>query len=562
MKNTRRAIRASLLMSLTFPLTSHAQTYTGLGFFANRLGDGSTAFASNYAAFTSTIGQNAYHYDLFVDYTQPISNWASNANYEAGALAGSPLSNCVPVVSVGLVDSPTGLPGGNYNETNSVAMLNAVANGTYDDVFRGVIQGLVNNGYPTFYLRIAWEQNGGGYEPWYATNDSTAATAYVAAWQRVANIAHNVGGMGVAGASIQTVWSPTCVNWTAVSTDSTYPGDSYVDVVGPDLYSPVNPEPDLYDYSTGQTDASATAWAANPVNREHYWDYPGANQWNQTSDQGYGLVHAVNFAVSHNKPFGLSETGAGDKNGEYGPADEGDFPTYLANRLTGAMNQGVQIAFVNVWNEDPGDGNWRFTDGDRPNEAAAWKQFAETMGSYGAPSGSMSIVQGATTGTTMALSWAAVPGAASYTIGYQCSNSQWASVTTSGTSITLTGLAPSTWYWIEGQAANQAGTGPWTSTYSFQTSQAAAPTATMNISQGATTAGSMVLSWAAIPGATSYTIGYQCSSSQWASVTTGGTSLTLTGLAANTWYWIQGQAANSAGTGPWTGTYSFETSAQ
>ena len=468
MKNPPRTVYASLLMSLAFPLASQAQTYTGLGFFANGLGNGTTQFTTNYSAFTSTIGQNAYHFDLFVDYTQPISNWASSANWGAGALAGSPLKNCVPVVSVGLVDAQTGMPNNTYNETNSVAMLNAVASGTYDSVFRGVIQGLANNGYPNFYLRIGWEQNG-GWEPWYATNDSTAAAAYVAAWQRVANIAHNVGGTGVAGTVVKTVWSPACLEWTAVSTDSTYPGDAYVDVVGPDLYSPVNPDPTLYDYSTGQTDASATAWAANPVNREHYWDYPGANQWNQTSDQGYGLVHAVNFAVSHKKPLGLSETGAGDKGGEYGPADEGDFPVYLANRLTSAMGQGVQVAFVNVWNEDPGDGNWRFTDGDRPNEAAAWKQFAKTMGSYGAPTGSMSITQGATTASSMVLSWAAVPGASSYTIGYQCSNSQWASVTTSGTSLTLTGLAANTWYWIEGQAANQAGSGAWTSTYSFET---------------------------------------------------------------------------------------------
>ena len=248
----------------------------------------------------------------------------------------------------------------------------------------------------------------------------------------------------------------------------------------------------------------------------------------------------------------------------------------------------VQIVYAGgtwsgTFNEQGNDGLWvhlgtfNFNAGTSGNLSISNTGTTDAVGGHGfvtvdgvmfvpvptvtAPQGTMSLTQGTTTASTMVVSWAAIPGATSYTIGYQTSNSSYSSVTTSGTSVTLTGLQANSWYWIEGQASNSAGGGPWTNTYSFQTAQVSQqpPQGTMSITQGTTTSTTMVVSWGAIAGATSYTIGYQSSGTSYLTNTTSGTSVTLTGLTPNTWYWIEGQASNSAGSGPRTNTYSFQT---
>jgi hypothetical protein len=351
-----------------------AQTFAPLGTFVG--GPDRAEWAGNYAAFQTSMGQGASSTTIFIDYTQTIQNWPGNANYSAGYLqAKAPAMK--PIVSVGLTDNAHAYVGGSWNETNAVAMMNAVAAGSYDAYYAGVINNFKNHGFTQIYLRIGWEQNGGWYG-WYATKNATTAAAFVAAFQHVADLAHNlVPAYPITGVTVKTVWCPVNINWTAYPVTSTYPGDSYVDVVGPDCYSNVWPS-DLTNWGKRCTDGSTTAWAADPINRTHFWDYPNGTAYNPTSAGGWGLLAGIAFAKAHGKPFGLSECGAGNNGTTTGPSDEAEFPFYLANRLSSAIEQGVTIEFVDVWDVNA-SGTWNYSDGTKPKEEAAWYQFVGTM---------------------------------------------------------------------------------------------------------------------------------------------------------------------------------------
>jgi hypothetical protein len=118
------------------------------------------------------------------------------------------------------------------------------------------------------------------------------------------------------------------------------------------------------------------------VNRRRIWDYPTSDYWNQT--RGWGLPAAMAFARAHDKRFALSETGTGNQGvitSGGGPIDEGDFPSYLAERLAGAIAQGLRVEFIDVWAEPSGPDKLSFLSGARPLEAAAWRELMNHMAS-------------------------------------------------------------------------------------------------------------------------------------------------------------------------------------
>jgi len=391
-----KSIWLLVAMLITAACPALAQTFPGLGCYVGN--PGSTAFENAMASFSTAMGQTPKTIDVFTDYTLPILSWPSNANSAASLLSKSASAQTlIPVVSVGLADFPTASPSGTYSESAAVGEMNAVAAGTYDSVFTGVINAYKSHGYSMIYLRIGWEMDG-GYEPWYATKDTTTEAAYNAAFQHVANLAHNlIPGFPITGITVKTVWCPADVNWVATSmlasgsAPGVYPGDAYVDVMSIDSYSPCYPEdmtnwttvPPTQNAYTGTT--AAADWAAVAGNRNHFYDYPNATFWTQQSLGGWGMKSAIALAVAHNKPFAISECGAGNKVTSTGPLDDGNFPTYLANSLTSAITQGLHIEFANVWDINVGDGHWKFSDGSKPNELASWQAFVLTMAAATSP---------------------------------------------------------------------------------------------------------------------------------------------------------------------------------
>ncbi len=404
----------SLLTLLAASSLAHAQqTSSAIGFY---IGDPTPARAKPmYEAFVKTVKQQPVSTSLFIDYREPIwsagsydPKWRNNANWAAGNLAqlvssdhlnlvdAHGHSKFIPVVAVGLTDDPTvfqlTLPTddpryGLYSEAAAIAMMNDVANGKYDlddasagrsRVWPAIFEAFRNKGFNKIYLRIGWEQNGNWYG-WRVCSEATK-TAYIAAWRHVANLAHQYAAQH--GMTIRTVWSPSAsFSNYGVPEEESYPGDAYVDVIAPTAYSPIwNPTRSkdraaFYDWTSKQN-VSLESWLSNAANRRQVWDYPSTDYWNPT--RGWGIPAAIAFAQSRSKPFGFSETGTGNfgvTTHGGGPVDEGDYPIYLAERLSPALAQGLEVELIDIWAEGSGSDDKNFLSGSRPREASAWKEF-------------------------------------------------------------------------------------------------------------------------------------------------------------------------------------------
>lgn len=322
----------------------------------------STAYQTNLTALTSLVGQSPAAIDTFVDWAKPMSAWVQNSQSSAARLASSMGTSVLPVLALPLGSSVS-------DGLTALQRFNAIASGAYDSIWTGIIQAYQAQGFTSLDLRIGWEMNGGWYS--WAVKSSADAQGYVAAFQHIANLVR-----GMSGISVKTVWNPAIIGNEAFDTESSYPGDKYVDIVGADLYARLYPL-NYYDWSKKTVDSTFAQWYSNPVNMEHYWDYPDANQYFPTGKgTGWGMVEALNFAKAHGKAFALPEAGLTDRTvTTSGPADNPTFPKYLADRLLTAAAGGQQIALFNLWDS----GNYVITDGSRPNSAAAWADFVARM---------------------------------------------------------------------------------------------------------------------------------------------------------------------------------------
>jgi len=382
---------------LAFCSLAHGQILIGHYF-----GNPGTAAIPQYQAFANTVGQAPALNIVFVDYRTPIfasdpaaNQWSNNARFIAnrmtemcnalGLVDANGKFTLVPIVSVGLADEPTVYQSGKYSEPLGIAMMNDVAAGKYDTVFTQIVAAFRNKGFPKIYLRPGWEQNGVFYA--WRVRSQVARDAYVAAWRHVATLAHQYEGI-----EIRTVWSPTAsyANFGYFE-ELSYPGDDVVDVIAPDAYSPIysatkfSGMPGFYfDWTTRQP-VTLEAWYANFTNRKHVFDFPSSDQFNPS--RGWGMPAAINFAIAHGKPFGLSETGTGNKGGTSslnagGPADDGEYAYYLLERLNQGKARGLTLEYVDIWAEPNASGS-RFTGPNLPLEADAWRQFVKVLNSQG-----------------------------------------------------------------------------------------------------------------------------------------------------------------------------------
>lgn len=367
---------------------------------------------ARYNAFIDKIGHVPHTSSVFINYKDPIwsqgkndlqwsvnSKWSAN-NFSALTELLRSQGEFTPIVTVGLTDDLTAfrlrLPPsdpafGKYSEAAAVTMMNNVANRKYDDdnsytghhrVWPAIIDAFRVRGISKMYLRIGWEQNGNWYG-WRVCSEATKK-AYIAAWRHVAALAHRYANKY--GMDIRTVWSPSAsyANFGIPEVDS-YPGDEFVDVIAPTAYSPLwnvtrSPQGGTYhDWST-QQGVTLETWMSNPENRRHIWDYPASDFWNPV--RGWGIPAALAFARERGKPFGLAETGTGNRGITTqggGPIDDGEYPIYLAERLTAARARGSQIEFVDIWAQASGPDRLSFISGNRPLEVNAWRHLCAAL---------------------------------------------------------------------------------------------------------------------------------------------------------------------------------------
>jgi hypothetical protein len=325
---------------------------------------GASTYDSSLSQYVATVGTAPGYVDIFIDDTQAMSQWVTGAQAEAGELAASTDGGAViPVVGVPLISTVSD----GLTELQNFA---AITSGADDSTWLGIVQAYEAQGYTTIDLRLGEEENVNEY-PW-SISTTAEAQAYISAFDHISALVHSVSGI-----TVNVIWDPSTVTTSAVPTEATYPGNAYVDIIGVDAYDSVYPL-SLYDWSTHTVDATLAQWEANPVNLEHYWNYPDGNVYYPTgTGQGFGLADAIAFAKANGKPLALTETGAGGASASPS-ADDALFPQYLATTL---LSSGVQIAFANIWDS----GNYTFSNGSKPNEAAAWASFVQEIDQDASP---------------------------------------------------------------------------------------------------------------------------------------------------------------------------------
>jgi hypothetical protein len=147
------------------------------------------------------------------------------------------------------------------------------ATGSFDHYFHTVGTNVVKAGFPTSVIRLGWEFNG-NYFPWSAQG---CAAAFVRYFDDIVTTMRSV-----AGSHFTFEWNPTRGDQGVGQLSRYYPGNSYVDEIGLDVYD-----------NEQQT-------------------YPGATaEFRHMLTQRDGLNWLAAFASAHGKPIVLPEWGLG-----------------------------------------------------------------------------------------------------------------------------------------------------------------------------------------------------------------------------------------------------------
>jgi hypothetical protein len=163
-------------------------------------------------------------------------------------------------------------------------------------------QALVVAGFPDAILRIAHEFNGN----WYWYQPAGQVTEFIGYWQHIVNAMRSV-----TGQKFQFFWNPTngVVNEDGGPFDpeAAYPGDAYVDYIGPDVYDD--------DWSVYPTSGTITAAVQSQA-------------WVTISTGDHCLSWYASFASMHDKPLALGEWGLWTEGSNHGGGDD---PSFVQN---------------------------------------------------------------------------------------------------------------------------------------------------------------------------------------------------------------------------------------
>ncbi len=215
--------------------------------------------------------------------------------------------------------------------TKDVSLAQANA-GAMDAAWTQAAQLLVAAGFPTAYVRLGWEFNGGWY-PWaFKGQEGTYASVF--------RRAHDVMA-AVPGAHFRFVWNPALYmqqQWP----DWTWPGDAYVDVIATDAYC--------------SSWAAGTTSGANVAVEPAMWSHVNGDQW--------GIAAVVAFAAKHGKPYAFPEWGTGERPDGHGCGDDDTFIRNMAPLV-------AKAEFSGIWDFPAGDYDGSFAH--NPKAAAAFR---------------------------------------------------------------------------------------------------------------------------------------------------------------------------------------------
>jgi hypothetical protein len=151
-----------------------------------------------------------------------------------------------------------------------------IARGIYDAYFAEFADTIKDFGDPVF-ISVNHEMNGNWYpysQDYPGTN--TTAAEYVAMWQHIVQLFRQRGANNVAW-----VWAPNVPNVGSTPADAYYPGDAYVDWIGPSFYSGNQWDAldGLYRTYAPRKPFFITEWATAPEQSRYNPAFPGDAQW-------------------------------------------------------------------------------------------------------------------------------------------------------------------------------------------------------------------------------------------------------------------------------------------
>jgi len=261
-----------------------------------------------------------------------------------------------------LVISVTMLPGGEPGVTFAEG-----AKGAYNSHFKILAENLVKYNLSSSIVRIGWEMNGGWY-PWRASKDIPNWPLY---WQQIVTTMRSVPGQ-----HFKFNWNPTN-GWQQEPADQVYPGDTYVDLIGIDIYDQIwDSKAPLYNFGYPQVGAwySGIKFVVNDTTEYNgYWlclknntgQVPQAGEyWKLLADTtvmttsrkyaidqyitgGYAVNYWIKFAQSHNKPMTINEWGVWNTRDGHGGGDDPMFIQTMYDFVT--SNNVLFHSYFDVW---------------------------------------------------------------------------------------------------------------------------------------------------------------------------------------------------------------------
>lgn len=231
--------------------------------------------------------------------------------------------------------------------------LSAGAAGAYDGYFQSLARVLVDNGLGNAWLRVGWEFNGGWYT-WRASSDTAHWPIF---FQAI------VGSMrGVAGSNFRFIWNPT-IGYQQEPADQLYPGDSYVDFVGVDVYDQ-SWVAGSYPWPAGSTAAQIAAA------RQTAWD-------KDIHGGDHGLAYWQSFANAHGKYLVIPEWGVCDRTDTHGGMDNPAFVQNMYDFMVAA-----DVPYASYFDVNASDGAHQLSPGAGGNGQPVTTEFPQSAATF------------------------------------------------------------------------------------------------------------------------------------------------------------------------------------
>lgn len=245
------------------------------------------------------------------------------------------------------------------SNNNPLGTVAAGAAGSYNSYWKALTENIVASGFQHVILRPMWEFNG-SWDPWGTTSNPSQFIQY---WQNIVNTVRSVPGSGV----IKFFWCAD-LDITALNPEPFWPGATYVDYIGFDVYDVDWSGANYYHAGLQPTSSQQAAF------------------WQSLVSQTYGLSYFASLAQQKGLPMIIGEWAAWGVN-QSGIAGGGDDPLFIQNMYNWFAANNVAYEFYfndGTAASDPATGNHQiYPTTDLPQSQAMFKSLFGNGGGSG-----------------------------------------------------------------------------------------------------------------------------------------------------------------------------------